>query len=98
MFNDWVEKGIHSFLDIFIDEVFSTFEGLQEKYSIPRSQFYKYLQVRSFVRQHNPSYPNSPNQSPMELILKQDSCEKRGISNIYEKLSNQVQVQLLWII
>ena len=88
VFKDWFEKGIHSFLDLFIDHVFPTIEQLQKKYNIPRSQFYKYLQIRSFVIQNNPSYPNSPNQSSMELILMQDRAKKGGISKIYENLSN----------
>ena len=88
LFKNWFEKGIHTFLDIFIDQVFPTFEQIQENYNIPRSQFYKYLQIRSFVIQNNPSYPNSPNRSSMELILMQDPSKKAGISKIYESLSN----------
>ncbi len=88
MFEEWFEKGIHNFLDIFIDQIFPSFEQVQEKYNISRSQFHKYLQIRSFVIQNNPSYPNSPNQSSMELILMQDPFKKGGISKIYENLSN----------
>lgn len=36
LFKDWFEKGIHSFLDIFIDQVFPTFEQLQAKKTIFR--------------------------------------------------------------
>ncbi len=50
IFDDWVGKGIHNFIDTFIDKVFSSFKQLQNKHNIPRSHFLKYLQVRNFVK------------------------------------------------
>lgn len=88
MFKEWHDKGIHNFLDMFIEQTFPSFEQIKEKYNISRSQFHKYLQIRSFVIQNNPSYPSSPTQSSMELILTQDPFKKGGISKSYENLSN----------
>lgn len=33
LYDDWVEKGIHNFLDIFIDQIFPSFEQLQSKHN-----------------------------------------------------------------
>lgn len=58
----------------------------KKKYNIPRSHFFKYLQLRNFVKQNNILYPNSPNQTTMEKILLRDPHNKSSISYIYETL------------
>lgn len=88
LFKDWSEKGIRTFLDLFIDHVFPSFEHVQNKYDIPKSQFYKYLQIQIFVMQNNPSYPNSPDPSSMEVLLQHDPSKRGGITKLCGLLSN----------
>lgn len=55
-------------MDLFIDNVFTSFEQLHNKQNLPDSHFFKYSQVQSFVKQNNALYPLAPEQI-MDLIL-----------------------------
>lgn len=61
--------GIHNFKDFYIDNVFATFQQLSDKISLPKQHFFRYLQVRSFVRDTFPSFPNLPSDSALDSFL-----------------------------
>jgi len=58
VFLRWKNFGIHNFKDLYIDNVFASFQQLLVKFSLPRHHFFRYLQVRSFVQVAFPSFPN----------------------------------------
>lgn len=49
-FLTWARKGINSVGDLFVDGTFASFDYLVNKLSLPKTHFFRYLQVRDFVR------------------------------------------------
>lgn len=48
-FDIWSKNGIRSLHDLYLDDTFASFEQLVQKFAIPNTHFYRYLQLRSFV-------------------------------------------------
>lgn len=86
-FQQWDIKGIHVIKDLFINKLFPTFEQLRDKFNIENKDFYKYLQIRSFAKTIFPSFPNQPQEYPMDNVLLNDPLKKGSISKIYNCLS-----------
>lgn len=42
-------KGLTRFIQMFTNQGFETFENLSKKFNLPKTQFYKYLQVRNYI-------------------------------------------------
>ena len=59
-FQEWQRLGIERFRDLFIDNSFVSFEQLTEKFNLPKSHFFRYLQIRHFIRCQIPSFPQTP--------------------------------------
>ncbi len=64
-------QDISSFKDLYIDDVFASFEQLSDKFSIPRPRqhFYTYLQVRSLASKTFSSFSNLPDSSVLDNFL-----------------------------
>ena len=50
VFKIWEGKGLKRFYQMYEDEGVVSFEYIVEKYSIPRDHFFRYLQVRSYLK------------------------------------------------
>ncbi len=55
-FSVWNEKGIHCGRDLYKDGVFASFTQLQRKYKLESNSFFRYLQVRGYIRKHFKGY------------------------------------------
>lgn len=85
-FSTWSNHGIHSFNDLYFDNVFASFQQLSDKYTIPKQHFFRYLQVRSFIQKTFPTFPNSPNDSAIDTFLQPLTTFKGAISIIYNQI------------
>ena len=56
-FTLWKGKGIVSFCDLFLNGTFVDFESLFHKHDLPRTNFFRYLQVRCFIKDHCSTFP-----------------------------------------
>ena len=56
-FEVWAGKGCKRVKDLFEGGVFMSFEQLVDAYGLPRSHFFRYLQVRDFVKKYFDSFP-----------------------------------------
>lgn len=86
-FQQWVFKGAGSIIDLFIDKSFPTFEQLKQKFKIDNKDFFKYLQVRDFIKTTFPSFPNQPQEYLMNNILLKDPLKKGSVSKVYNNLA-----------
>ena len=84
-FLDWRRLGIECFRDLFTDTGFVSFEQLAVKFSLPKSHFYRYLQIRHFLRGQLPSFPQTPDASTVDVLLNFKPC-KGLVSTVYNKL------------
>lgn len=51
-FNLWESKGLMRFYQMYAEKGFDSFENIERRYQLPRSHFYRYLQVRSYVNKN----------------------------------------------
>lgn len=54
----WSQGGVDNMKALFIDNIFPTFEILRHTFNFPQSHFFRFLQVRSYIKANNPSFPN----------------------------------------
>lgn len=69
-FQIWTGKGIYCVGDLFIDGLFGSFDQLVKDYNLPKSHFFRYLQVRDFTQTHFSSFPTKPPASILEDCMK----------------------------
>lgn len=60
VFDDWKKKGIATLKELYIDKQFASFSQLQEKFSIPSTHFFRYLQIRNYARQNISNFEQLP--------------------------------------
>lgn len=82
----WHRKGILS-SDIFLLIVYSHHLTNYKLNSICHTHFFRYLQLRHFVKQNTTFFPRIPGSSPIESIFLPNPLAKGGISTIYNKPS-----------
>lgn len=85
-FQEWHRKGIVCFKDLFIDNSLASFEQLSRKFSLPKSNFFRYLQARHFVLSQTTRSATAVDSTIVDTILSIDPLKKRLISVLYGKL------------
>lgn len=79
----WHRSGLVYFQDLFTDDGIASFKFLCEDHNLPKSHYFRYLQVRSFASKFFPGYPSPPSKDLMYLVLNVNPFNKRAISKIY---------------
>lgn len=87
-FQIWHTSGLTSLSQLYIDGTFASFTQLKEKFKLPASQFFRYLQMRDFVRKRTLGFPNMPTGTPVEDILHFNTVSKGVTSFIYGIINN----------
>lgn len=85
-FSTWANLGIRRFQDLYIDNTFATFEQLSVKFGLPRSHFFRFLQIRSYVRSLDPRFPTLPGETQFDIFLTPLPTLKGSLSIIYRQL------------
>lgn len=87
-FRLWAEKGVGQLKDMFGSHNgnFLSFEELVSKHDIPRKHFFKYLQLRSFVRTNQDQLMVAPPLTILEKVLIKNPFGKGIISEFYDLL------------
>lgn len=66
----WITKGIETIGDPNINGKFASFLQLSELFYLSRHNLFKYLQIRHLIRSQSlGSFPNVPEESPLEIQL-----------------------------
>lgn len=91
MFLAWHDLGIQTLKDLYVDNVFASFEQLVEEFSVPKKYFFRYLQVRNFAKGLNAHFPFSPPSTPSDFLLKPLPFFKKIIKQIYLHI-NSLQI------
>lgn len=85
-FKIWSNKGLQTLKDLFVEGVFISFSQMTDKFDIPRTHFYRYLQVRHFIANRYSTFPNLPEVTALDSILDIDVHKKGVIKEIYSLL------------
>ena len=75
---------------MYIDKHFAAFSQLKDKFSLPSTHFFRYLQVRNYVRQNVPNFESLPEESRVYSFLLGPPESKHLISDFVKVLSEQV--------
>ena len=75
MFAVWRDRGIKTFSDLYINGQLASFAQLSNKFNLPNSHFFRYLQVRHYVKENWPHFDSIPTTHPFleTLLLPPDS-------------------------
>lgn len=75
VFAAWREKGIKTFSDLYINSQLASFSQLSNKFNLPNSHFFRYLQIRHYVKENWPHLDSTPTTNPFleTLLLAPDS-------------------------
>lgn len=81
----WKNSGLRNIGDLYINAKFASLKQLCEKYSIPSNHFFRYLQIRDFVKCNIDNYVTA---TPMYLDTFLERCLRDGstISLLYKGL------------
>lgn len=94
VFRKWALKGIEKIQDLYLpnsDNMLS-FEEMRHKYDIDKKYFFKFLQLRNYIRTSQNNLLTRPPTSDLEKIVSKDSLSKGAISELYNYLlSNSIE-------
>ena len=86
-FRIWSERGLKTLKDLYEEGVFMSFTSVSDRFNLPKSQFFRYLQMRHFIQKQFPHFPNRPPEAEIDQLLSLDPRQKRLISVIYNKIA-----------
>ena len=72
-FRAWHGNGIRLVQDLYLNKIFASFKQLSEKYLMPRSHMFRYLQIRHFVQSGHHLFPAHPPSPPIDIFLAADT-------------------------
>lgn len=91
-FQIWRYNGLIYFSDLFSEGTFVAFETLVQNHNLPRTHFFKYLQARSFARNHY-SFPHIT-ANILDEILEWDPATSGNIAKLYKLFQSSVASSL----
>ncbi len=68
-FATWEDHGIVSVKHLYIDGSFASFDQLSSVVNLPRTHFFRYLQIRDFIHNHFPGFPAVPPSAWVDTIF-----------------------------
>lgn len=100
-FGNWIHLGIYRIYDLFHKGVFMLFDELHLKHNIPKKDFFKYLQIRYFVRTRDTSLTLNSSDFFLDRFFLKDTEVKHFISKFYSMIShhkadNLILLQRAW--
>lgn len=82
VFKHWSDKGLTTIRDLYIDNHVASFAQLQAKFKLPTNQFFRYLQIRNFVKQSFSCLDATPVQHDFFDIMTRPPTSKHLISRL----------------
>ena len=99
-FNVWETMGITRFHKLFNDNIVTSFENLSKEYNLPRTHFYRYLQVRSYLKKHTMSLQDLHPLVSYILKVYENPSFKKVTGQIYHIINNikyqSSQIKVTW--
>lgn len=86
-FMQWKEMGLCTIGDLFIDGVLASFSQLQQKFNLSQNNFFRYLQIRNYIRAHISSLENT-SPSIIDKCVDQSKGSKKALAIIYDLLQS----------
>ncbi len=87
-FKHWALKGIQKIGDLFEGDMLMPFNKLRDKFGNPKTHFFKYLQVRSYIRIKQHYSMSIPLLTGLEQIMFNEELSTNNITLLYCKFVN----------
>ena len=87
-FEMWKDAGILTIYDLYTDGVLKSFQQLKSEFNLQQSQFFRYLQFRSYINsipEYRTGLCTFPNQVEA-ILIKASTLPKKTVSFLYESL------------
>lgn len=91
----WLKLGISQISCLFSEGTLKSFQQIVEQYKVPKSNFYKYLQLRHFLKPKIDKEELRTETTEIEDLLLNPICLKGLISRAYDILSSNCTSSLL---
>lgn len=88
-FQSWREAGIVKMKDLYIEDRLASFQHLQQRYQFPASHFFRYLQIRHFLRTCIVHYEQKPQHVVLDRMADIKPFEKGSVSRAYNVFLEQ---------
>lgn len=85
-FVTWQRRGICSLKDIYIDGHFPSFQQLRVKFNLPNSHFFRFLQLRHFIKASIPQFDLIPRNSVLDSFVSVEPYTRGAVSRFYRAL------------
>lgn len=85
-FATWREKGLSLLKHFYIDGRLVSFQQLRDQYNLPNSHFFRFLQIRHFLRASVPNYDSIPQNATLDSFLSVEPYSKGAVSHLYRVL------------
>ena len=87
-FGTWKDAGISTIQMLYKDSVLKSFQQIQSEFNLQHSQFFRYLQIRSYINsvpEYRTGVSTVPNQVE-SILLKASSLPRKIVSFLYDSL------------
>lgn len=88
----WKEKGLTSVRHLYINGRFASFDELRVKYNLPHSQYFRYLQIRDYVRSKITNFQTLPKKHAFFDVMNSPSDSKHLISTFVRLFDGCIEV------
>lgn len=95
VFAVWRDRGLATLGDLYMDKQFASFNQLQTKFNIPNSHFFRYLQIRHYVKDRIPNFETMPENCPFYDLLRLPPDSKHLISRFVSLFASSVSTDHL---
>ena len=101
VFSTWKQRGICNVGDLYIKGNFASFAELRAAYNILVSSFFRYLQIRDYVRKQMPNFEKLDEHESLEAMNRFDPNTRGAVSFFYQILHdscliNTTKVKQAW--
>ena len=92
-FQLWNRNGIKRLKNLYIDGMFPSFELLKKKFNLPQTHFFRFLQIRNYIRTNTNTFPNLERHQ-MDSMFAVDPSSRGVISYIHDNISSRFDPSL----
>uniref|UniRef100_A0A3P9C5G3 Reverse transcriptase domain-containing protein n=1 Tax=Maylandia zebra TaxID=106582 RepID=A0A3P9C5G3_9CICH len=96
-FVGWHKVGVKRFYDLFKHGEFKSFESLKSQYSMSKTEFYKYLQLRNYVLKNAKTLRISTASFRLEKFFLDNREHKHFVSKFYSEIYALIEDKLAWL-
>lgn len=87
-YDGWAQRGLIKLSNMYDEGNCMSFEQLRLKYNIPRTHFFRFLQLRSFLSSSTSQFPSLPPDSFTDSLLSLNPNAKQVIGTVYSLLNS----------